>query len=353
MIGKVFVVDDELHTRKTIVKMIEMSRLKWEVAGEASNGQQAVEQMESLKPNLVITDIRMPVMDGFQLAREIHRRGSDAQVVVLTAYRDFTYAQTALRYGVKDFLLKPCSEDEVFRVLRQAYDRFVFEEQKKDEIRQHALRSMILKLPHDPQRLSELEPRIINRYLWLVKVETYFPEAKNYRENDLGLLQFSIRNILEEIMEAKSKSAYLLHLLAHDFAVFLHPDPGGDASAKTYEPLFTEFADVAAELLGIRVICKPYGIVKTLPELTRLPDLMNRIRAEDPFHPETRLFPPHNIRCTQGRKLYGRLQEVFLDNRHRDNVYWMDKTRYSAFAGTDLEIRLRARGIQELHLVGV
>lgn len=73
----------------------------------------------------------------------------------------------------------------------------------------------------------------------------------------------------------------------------------------------------------------------------------------DPFHPETRLFPPHNIRGTQGRKLYGRLQEVFLDNRHKDNVYWMDKTRYSAFAGTDLEIRLRERDIRELHLVGV
>ncbi|MNZ40856.1 Isochorismatase family protein YecD [compost metagenome] len=73
----------------------------------------------------------------------------------------------------------------------------------------------------------------------------------------------------------------------------------------------------------------------------------------DTLHPETKLFPPHNIEGTDGRKLYGELERVYQDNKNADNVYWMDKTRYSAFAGTDLELQLRARGITELHLVGV
>ncbi|MNI32340.1 Isochorismatase family protein YecD [compost metagenome] len=73
----------------------------------------------------------------------------------------------------------------------------------------------------------------------------------------------------------------------------------------------------------------------------------------DTLHPETKLFPPHNIEGTDGRKLYGELEQVYQDNKNADNVYWMDKTRYSAFAGTDLELQLRARGITELHLVGV
>lgn len=72
---------------------------------------------------------------------------------------------------------------------------------------------------------------------------------------------------------------------------------------------------------------------------------------EDPYHPETKLYPAHNIRGTDGRSLYGRLNEVYEANR--DRIYWMDKTRYSAFCGTDLEQRLRARGITELHLAGV
>jgi nicotinamidase-related amidase len=71
----------------------------------------------------------------------------------------------------------------------------------------------------------------------------------------------------------------------------------------------------------------------------------------DPYHPETRLFPPHNIRHTRGRDLYGKLAQVY--QAHQKDIVWMDKTRYSSFAGTDLEIRLRERGITEVHLVGV
>lgn len=68
-------------------------------------------------------------------------------------------------------------------------------------------------------------------------------------------------------------------------------------------------------------------------------------------HPENKLFPPHNIEGTAGRDLFGKLKEVYEQNK--DRIYWMDKTRYSAFCGTDLELRLRERGITELHLVGV
>ncbi|WP_088833214.1 cysteine hydrolase family protein [Paenibacillus tyrfis] len=71
----------------------------------------------------------------------------------------------------------------------------------------------------------------------------------------------------------------------------------------------------------------------------------------DTYHPEHKLFPPHNIRGTEGRKLYGRLHDVY--SARQDRIYWMDKTRYSAFCGTDLELRLRARGIDEVHLIGV
>ncbi|GAK38424.1 cysteine hydrolase [Paenibacillus urinalis] len=71
----------------------------------------------------------------------------------------------------------------------------------------------------------------------------------------------------------------------------------------------------------------------------------------DPYHPETKLFPPHNLRDTEGRQLYGELAAVYEANK--SSIYWMDKTRYSAFVGTDLELKLRERGITEVHLIGV
>lgn len=73
--------------------------------------------------------------------------------------------------------------------------------------------------------------------------------------------------------------------------------------------------------------------------------------TEDHYHPETKLFPPHNIRDTIGRQLYGQVGEIY--KLHKEEVYWLDKTRYSAFAGTNLGILLKERGIEEIHLVGV
>ncbi|MGN7453609.1 cysteine hydrolase family protein [Paenibacillus pasadenensis] len=72
----------------------------------------------------------------------------------------------------------------------------------------------------------------------------------------------------------------------------------------------------------------------------------------DAWHPETKLFPPHNLRGTKGRELYGKLGELYEEIRGLPNVLYRDKTRYSAFAGTDLDLRLRERGVRELHLVG-
>ena len=74
---------------------------------------------------------------------------------------------------------------------------------------------------------------------------------------------------------------------------------------------------------------------------------------EDPYHPENKLFPPHNLSGTKGRALYGTLANVFEESRNRPNVYWIDKRHYSAFSGTDLDIRLRERNITEIHLSGV
>lgn len=73
----------------------------------------------------------------------------------------------------------------------------------------------------------------------------------------------------------------------------------------------------------------------------------------DEYHPETKLFPPHNIVGTKGLELYGELKTLYERHKDAPNVYYFNKTRYSAFAGTDLEIKLRERNIKEVYIVGV
>ncbi|UQF70643.1 cysteine hydrolase [Vagococcus lutrae] len=74
---------------------------------------------------------------------------------------------------------------------------------------------------------------------------------------------------------------------------------------------------------------------------------------DDQYHPENQLFPPHNIVGTAGRELYGELAQWYEKHQRASNVYWLDKRHYSAFSGTDLDVRLRERQIQEVHIVGV
>ncbi|MDA3972860.1 cysteine hydrolase [Enterococcus thailandicus] len=75
--------------------------------------------------------------------------------------------------------------------------------------------------------------------------------------------------------------------------------------------------------------------------------------SKDVFHPENRLFPPHNIIGTDGRELFGTLAPLYQKYQEQENIYWIDKRHYSAFSGTDLDIRLRERKITDLYLTGV
>ncbi|WP_414053258.1 cysteine hydrolase family protein [Macrococcus equi] len=81
--------------------------------------------------------------------------------------------------------------------------------------------------------------------------------------------------------------------------------------------------------------------------------LMDMHYESDALHPETKLFPPHNIKGTEGRNLYGKLHNLYLRDKEHDNVFWIDKMRYSAFCGTPLLQLLRERNIHKIELAGV
>lgn len=81
--------------------------------------------------------------------------------------------------------------------------------------------------------------------------------------------------------------------------------------------------------------------------------MMDIHKENDPYHPETKLFPPHNIEGSSGRDLYGKVGERFEEIKHLDNVFFIDKTRYSSFAGTNLDLLLRERNIDTVVLGGV
>ena len=110
---RVLIVEDEELIRKGIVLTVDWKSLDCEVAGEAANGEEGLAAAERLKPDLIITDLKMPKMDGIAMLTELRKRGCASKVIILTAYDSFSYARSALRLGAVDFLLKPYRDGEL------------------------------------------------------------------------------------------------------------------------------------------------------------------------------------------------------------------------------------------------
>lgn len=109
---KVLIVDDEQFIRERVAKQMPWNSLGFEVAGIAESGEKACEWMKHNRPHVMLTDIRMAGMDGLELIGRIRRDYPDVKTTIMSVYDDFKYAQEAMRFNVKGYLLKPviCSE---------------------------------------------------------------------------------------------------------------------------------------------------------------------------------------------------------------------------------------------------
>lgn len=109
----IIVADDEEQIRKGIIKKVDWKSVGFEVIGEAENGADALELVEKLEPDLLLTDIRMPFLSGIELARQIREVRPTVQIAFLSGFDDFTYAQQAIQYNIVSYMLKPISAKEL------------------------------------------------------------------------------------------------------------------------------------------------------------------------------------------------------------------------------------------------
>ena len=116
---KVLVVDDEPVVRRGIVLGVDWASMGCVIVGEAANGEDGILAVERYKPNLIITDVRMPGMSGIEMMNELRHRGCRAHAILLTAYSDFEYARAALQFGADDYLLKPFKNQELVNAINQ------------------------------------------------------------------------------------------------------------------------------------------------------------------------------------------------------------------------------------------
>lgn len=117
---KVVIVEDNPTTVLSLVKTIDWDVMKCEVAGTAGDGESGGVMIRQLKPDIVLTDIRMPVKSGLDMIADVREDVPDCRFVIITGYDEFQYASQAIKLGVFDYLLKPIDNEEVMRTVRRA-----------------------------------------------------------------------------------------------------------------------------------------------------------------------------------------------------------------------------------------
>lgn len=130
---KVIIVDDEAPVRDLLKMCVDWTEIGYEVAGEASCAQEALDLIEEAEPDVIFTDICMPYMDGIEFARIVFEKRPMMKIVILTGYEEFEYAKRSIKIGIADFLLKPINDDEIRKVALNIREKIQAERSRRTE----------------------------------------------------------------------------------------------------------------------------------------------------------------------------------------------------------------------------
>ena len=133
---KVFLVEDESIVREGLRDMIPWEQYGFAFAGEAADGEVALPQVRRIRPDILITDIKMPFMDGLSLSRMVNRELPNTKIIILSGYDDFEYAQQAIELHVDQYLLKPITKTNMIRALEQTRKKIEEEQDQKEYLQQ-------------------------------------------------------------------------------------------------------------------------------------------------------------------------------------------------------------------------
>ncbi len=229
---KVLIVDDEPFVRQGLKDIIDWKKYGFSLCGEAENGLNAINMIEMYHPHIVITDIKMPGIDGLELVRKASKElQTSTKFIILSGYEDFKYARTAIQLNVKGYLLKPVEEDELITVLLNMKEEINAEREKEkkhfDSIKALAsetIKSLIFgnadadDLVNAKQWLGACDNEEL--YYVIIDIDDYYQCLKEV-DADQGLLDCSdIENIIYEVLgRDNSLNIYLEHIYRYGIVV--------------------------------------------------------------------------------------------------------------------------------------
>lgn len=254
---KIVIVDDDFQVAGGLRKAIPWEELDAEFAGEAIDGETGLRLVEEVNPDIVLTDIYMPVMNGIQMIEELKKRNFAGRFVILSGYNDFEYARTALRLGVDDYLTKPVTLDQIHTVLHATIEKLeetyltriqsnraasaeAASEQRRKELLLAALNGW--RFPEDIP-VSILRDRDCRNRVLMMEVQ-WNERTRSLSLADWNLFKFAVSNIVSEVLGERWPDAVFVWLFGNYSALLL---PSGEEESE--EETFRN-----AERLGALII---------------------------------------------------------------------------------------------------
>jgi two-component system response regulator YesN len=240
---KIIIVDDESIFRRGLRSMIGAMDSEWEIVGDAKDGFEALELIAQTRPDVLLTDIRMPRMDGLQLQKIAKERFPDLFSVVISGHEDFSYVQQSMRHGSKDYLMKPIEREELVRLLErlkaELQERHEHQSQQKETREDGDARSRISEHmtaslhrgnigSDDIRRLEEIGIYCDNPYYacMVVKLDKESVGDDRYGKADPSLFQLYIRQFVQEIIDRRVKGFTFVYSESEVVAFLNVPDSG-------------------------------------------------------------------------------------------------------------------------------
>lgn len=200
----VYLVDDESIILRGLARLIEWEKYGFQISGMAKNGREAIENITTKNTDIVLTDLKMPDMDGMELCERLHKMYPGMKFIVLSAYDDFDYMQKSIRNGVSDYLLKPVKEKTLLESLRKVREDIEREQYNYPFEVENRLIEYVLNNDRDEVR-CELNNLLENIEIHKVKLSIFkkvsigLIKSLNYHleQDGLGLKEIINENILD------------------------------------------------------------------------------------------------------------------------------------------------------------
>ena len=228
---RILIVDDEVIIRNGLSTVINWEELGFELLRPAASAEEALSRLDAEQPHIVLTDIRMTGKSGLDLASEARSRLPETEIIILTGYDEFAYAQQALREGVSDYLLKTSRPEEIIRAAIKAKQRILgrWESRKQDHLKLAAFRDALLEKllaeggPAEPDeaalaQVPRLLPKLCPAAGGAAAYRALIVAASGW--SDASLLLFAVENTLSELLPGETllRKDHVLAVLASDAA---------------------------------------------------------------------------------------------------------------------------------------